>query len=161
MASSTMSLGVKIAALIAALPLAATPATAGLDKGSVTVDSAIVFLGVVPATQTRDYSSERVGDMQMGGAAANDINSIHLVVALFDHGTRKRITDARVSARFVGERGRHWSTMLKPMTMNGAMTYGAYSNMGGDNKASILIDVERPFGRSTKNLTARFEYYRD
>ena len=161
MASSPMSLGLKIAALALALPLVAMPAYAGLNKGKVTVDSATVYLGVVPAPQTQDYSSERVGDMTMGGRAANSINDIHLVVALFDHGTGKRITDARVSARFVGERGRRWSTMLKPMTMNGAMTYGAYSNMGGDNNASILIDVERPFGRSTKNLTARFEYSRD
>lgn len=161
MASSSLSLGLKIAALVSTLPLAAMPAHAGLDKGSVAVDSTIVFLGVVPATQTRDYSSERVGDMQMGGAAANDINSIHLVVALFDHGTRKRITDAQVSARFVGERGRHWSVPLKPMTMNGAMTYGAYSNMGGNNNASIMIDVARPFGGRTQNLTARFEYSQD
>jgi hypothetical protein len=161
MASSIKSLGIKIAALSLTLPLAAMPADAGLNKGSVTVDSAIVFLGVVPATQTRDYSSERAGDMAMGGPAANDINSIHLVVALFDHGTRKRITDAQVSARFLGERGHRWSVMLKPMTMNGALTYGAYSNMGGNNSASIFIDIIRPFGRSSQNLTARFEYSRD
>jgi hypothetical protein len=161
MASSNMSLGLKIAALASALTFAAVPAHAGLDKGRVTVDSAIVYLGVVPAIQTRDYSSEGAGEMSMGGPAANNANNIHLVVALFDHGTGKRITNAQVSARFVGERGRRWSTMLKPMTMNGALTYGAYSNMGGDNKASILIDVERPFGSTTQNLTARFEYSRD
>lgn len=147
--------------MFAALPVAAMPAHAGLDKGRVTVDSAIVYLGVVPATQTRDYSSEAVGDMAMGGSAANNPNNIHLVVALFDHGTGKRITDAQVSARFIGERGRHWSILLKPMTMNGVMTYGAYANLGSDNKASILIDVDRPFGSGNQNLTARFEYSRD
>jgi len=160
MTSSPMSYGLRIAALLSALPLAATPAYAGLDKGRVTVDSAIVYLGVVPATQTRDYSSERVGDMTMGGQAASNVNDIHLVVALFDHGSGKRITGAHVIARFIGERGRRWSAVLKPMTMNGAMSYGAYASMGGDNKASILIDVERPFGRNSKNLTARFEYSR-
>ena len=99
--------------------------------------------------------------MKMGGEAAGDINSIHLVVALFDHGTRKRITDAQVSARFLGERGHRWSVILKPMTMNGAMTYGAYSNLGGNNKASIFVDVTRPFGGAMQSLTARFEYDRD
>lgn len=161
MASSSMRLGLKIAAFISTVGLAASPTYAGLEQGKVILSSTIVYLGVVPATQTRDYSSERVGDMAMGGAAASNANDIHLVVALFDHGTGKRITNAHVSARFIGERGRHWSTALKPMTMNGAMTYGAYSNMGRDNEASILIDVERPFGRSTQNLTARFEYSRD
>lgn len=155
------SFGPKIALLLGAALGSATPASAGLDKGSVTVDSTIVYLGVVPATQTAQFSSERAGDMKMGGAAASDINSIHLVVALFDHGTRTRIPNAQVNARFLGERGRRWSVMLNPMTMNGAMTYGAYSNMGGDNSASIFIDVTRPFGRGTQNLTARFEYDRN
>jgi hypothetical protein len=161
MASSPLSNGLKLIAAASALSLCPTSASAGLNKGSVTVDSAIVYLGVVPAAQTRNYSSERAGEMKMGGAAANDINSIHLVVALFDHGSGKRITDARVGARFLGERGRRWSVALKPMTMNGATTYGAYSNMGGNNKASIFIDVVRPLGRNTRNLTARFEYHRD
>jgi len=48
--------------------------------------------------------------------------------------------------------------MLKPIMMNGAMTHGAYSNLAGNNKASIFIDVARPFGGRTRNLTARFEY---
>lgn len=160
MASSSMSLGLKIAALLSALPVA-VPAYAGLDKAQVTVDSAIVYLGVVPAAQTLNYASERTGDMTMGGTAANNIHNIHLTVAVFDHGTGKRITDAQVSARFIAERGRRWSVMLKPMTMNGAMTYGGYSNMGADENASIIINVLRPFGNSTQNLTARFEYSHD
>lgn len=161
MASSVLSAGLKVASLLCALPLLATPAVAGLDKGYVTVDSAIVYLGVVPAAQTIAYASERTGDMPMGGRAATRLNNIHLVVALFDHGTGKRITNAQVNARFIGERGRRWSVELKPMTMNGAMTYGAYSNMGRDSNASILIDVDRPVGRNTARMTARFEYSRD
>lgn len=161
MASSPLSNGLKLAAAASILSLAPTPAAAGLNKGSVTVDSAVVYLGVVPAVATRHYASERRGEMKMGGAAADDVNSIHLVVALFDRGSGKRITDAKVSARFVGERGRKWSVGLKPMTMNGAMTYGAYSNMGGNNKASILIDVARRSAGRDQSMTARFEYNRD
>lgn len=138
----------------------AAPAAAGVDRAAVTVDSTIVYLGVVPAAITRG-SADQMGGGAMGGAAANNIHTIHLVVALFDHGTRKRITDAQVSARFLAERGRRWSVMLKPMTVNGAMTYGAYSNMGTDEKVSIFIDFVRPFGRGTQNLTARFEYSHD
>lgn len=161
MASSSVSLVLKIAAAVSALTFAALPAHAGLDKAKVTADSAIIYLGVVPAAQTRDYSVERTGNMNMGGAAANSVHGIHLTVAVFDHGTGRRITDAQVSARFIGERGRRWSVALEPMTMNGATTYGAYSSMGADEKASILIGVIRPFGRSTQNLTARFEYSHD
>ena len=151
----------KLAAFLSAAAVAASPTYAGLEKGRVTVGSTIVYLGVVPATQTRDYSSEQVGDMAMGGASANSPNGIHLVVALFDHGTGQRITTAQVKARFIGERGRRWSTALKPMTMNRAMTYGAYSNMGGNNKASILIDVARRSAGRDQSMTARFEYNRD
>lgn len=153
----------RLAAIAAVLLLSvsqATPAQAGVDKPAVTVDSTIVYLGVVPAAMTRG-SAEPMGDGAMGGAAAKNIHNIHLVVALFDHGTGKRITDAQVSARFVGERGRRWSAVLKPMVVNGATSWGAYSNMGADEKASILVDVDRPFGSGTQNLTARFEYDHD
>lgn len=153
----------RLAAIAAALLWSLTqaaPAGAGVDKPAVTVDSTIVYLGVVPATMTRG-STEPMGNRAMGGSAAINVHNIHLVVALFDRGTRKRITDAQVSARFLAERGRRWSVMLKPMMVNGAMTYGAYSNMGADEKASILIDLVRPFGRGTQNLTARFEYSHD
>lgn len=136
------------------------PAQAGVDKSAVTVDSTIIYLGVVPAAMTRG-SADPMGGGAMGGPAVNNIHNIHLVVALFDHGTRKRITDANVSARFVGERGRRWSAVLKPMIVNGAASWGAYSNMGADEKASILIDVVRPFGSGTQTLTARFEYSHD
>jgi hypothetical protein len=120
-----------------------------------------VYLGVVPASQARDYYSERAGEMQMGSVSARDVNTIHLVVALFDRGTRKRVTNARVSARFVSDRGRRWSLILQPMTMNGALTYGGYFNLGGNNETSILIDVARPAGSKVQNSTARFEYSRD
>lgn len=159
--ASSGSLTFNVMAAASAMTFAAIPAQAGVDKAKVTVDSAIVYLGVVPASQTSDYSAERKGDMPMGGASAGSVHGIHLTVALFDQGTGRRITNALVSARFIGERGRRWSAMLKPMTMNGAMTYGAYSNMGADEKASILIDVVRPSGRSSRSLTARFEYSHD
>lgn len=161
MASSPVSYAVRAIAAASALSLAATPISAGLNKGSATVDSATVFLGVVPADQAQGFASEGSAEMQMAAAHANAAGSIHLVVALFDHGTGKRITDARVKARFLGERGRRWSVALEPMTMNGAMTYGAYSTLGGNRKTSIFIDVARPLAGRTQTMTARFEYTED
>jgi hypothetical protein len=161
MASSPVSRAVRLIAAASALSLATNPLSAGLNKGSVTVDWATVYLGVVPAEQARDYASEGAGEMQMASATANAAGSVHLVVALFDHGSGKRITDARVKARFLGERGRRWSVMLEPMTMNGAMSYGAYSTLGGNKKTSIFIDVARPLAGRTQTMTARFEYTED
>lgn len=141
--------------------ISAVPAQAGVNKPYVIVDSTIVYLGIVPAALTRDYSAERMGDAAMGGKAVNSIHNIHLLVALFDHGTGERLISAHVSARFLGERGRKWSVMLKPMIVNGSMTYGAYSSMGADENASVFIDVVRPFGSRTQSLSARFEYSHD
>ncbi|MFP5330310.1 MAG: hypothetical protein ACLGHC_09295 [Alphaproteobacteria bacterium] len=160
MTPSRLSNGLPIAAALV-LALAPAPAFAGVNKAHATAGPTIVYLGVVPAAHAREYASERVGEMRMSGVSPRDVNTIHVVVALFDRGTGKRVTNAKVSARFVSERGRRWSVMLEPMTMNGALTYGGYFNLGGNNETSILIDVARPAGGKIQNSTARFEYSRD
>jgi len=160
MASSRKAIGLKIAALLAVALVVATPAYAGLDKGAATVDSTIVYLGVIPAAATGN-STDRMGDAAMGGRAAANLHNIHLVVALFDRGTGKRITDAHLNARFLGERGRRWSLMLRPMVVDGRTSWGGYANLGADENASIFIDVVRPFGRGSQKLSARFEYSHD
>jgi len=159
MTRSRLSNGFAIAAALV-LAVSPAPAFAGVNKASATAGPTIVYLGVVPAALTREHSSEQVGEMRMGEVSPRDVNTIHIVVALFDRGTGMRVSNARVNARFVSERGRRWSVMLEPMTMNGALTYGGYSNLDGDNETSILMDVARPAGGKIKSSTARFEYSR-
>ena len=133
---------------------------AGISPGRQIVDSTVVYVGVVPAAVTRAHPMPHV-ERQMHGNQAWDIHEIHLLVAVFDKSTGERITNARVDARMIGERGRHWTAHLMPMTINGALTYGAYTNLGGDENPSIIIDVSRPAGTRMSKVSARFEYQHD
>lgn len=139
----------------------AQPANAGVVNGVQIVDSTIVYLGIVPAALTRNHPGDVKGELMHGGAPANSIHNVHVLVAVFDRPTRARVTNARVNARFLGERGRKWSVRLQPMKVNGALTYGGYTSLGSDEQPSIFIDVMRQLSGRPRAVTARFEYSHD
>ena len=147
-------------ALSAAIALAA-PAGAAVRNGVQTVDSTIVYLGIVPAALTRNHPGDLKGTLMHGGTPDRSIHNVHVMVAVFDRATGSRITNARVRARFLGERGRKWSVRLQPMTVNGALTYGGYTNLGTDEEPTVSIDVVRQFAGKPRTVTARFEYQHD
>lgn len=149
------------ALLLAAAIGAAAPADAGVVNSARTVDSTIVYLGIVPAALTRDHPGDVRGTLMHGGTPDRSIHNVHVMVALFDRATGARITSEWVRARFLGERGRKWSVRLQPMTVNGALTYGGYTNLGTDEEPAVSIDVVRQFAGKPRMVTARFEYQHD
>lgn len=149
------------ALLLAATIGAAAPADAGVVNAARTVDSTIVYLGIVPAALTRNHPGDAKGALMHGGTADRSIHNVHVMVALFDRATGARIGNARVRARFLGERGRKWSVRLQPMTVNGALTYGGYTNLGTEEEPTVSIDVVRQFAGRPRMVTARFEYQHD
>lgn len=149
------------ALLLAAAIAAAAPADAGVVSAARTVDSTIVYLGIVPAALTRSHPGDVRGTLMHGGTADRSIHNVHVMVALFDRATGDRIRDARVRARFLGERGRKWSVRLQPMTVNGALTYGGYTNLGTAEEPTVSIDVVRQLAGKPRMVTARFEYRHD
>jgi hypothetical protein len=160
--SNSWSLGHGSKAIVLAAAFAfAVPAGAGVVNGVQAVDSTIVYLGIVPAALTRNHPGDVKGALMHGGAPSTSIHNVHVMVAAFDRSTGSRITNARVRARFLGERGRKWSVRLQPMTVNGAMTYGGYTNLGSDEEPSIFIDVGRQLSGKPRVVTARFEYSHD
>ena len=133
---------------------------AGISPGRQIVDSTVVYVGVVPAALTRAHPMTHV-ERQMHGNQAWDIHEIHVMVAVFDKSTGERITNAQIDARMIGEHGRRWAVHLVPMTINGALTYRAYTNLGQEENPSIIIDVSRPAGTRMSKVSARFEYQHD
>ena len=152
--------GTKACLLAVALAFA-FPVGAGVVNGARTVDSTIIYLGIVPAALTRNHPGDVKGTLMHGGAPANSVHNVHVMVAVFDRATGTRITKAAVRARFLGERGRKWSVQLKPMTVNGALTYGGYTNLGTTEEPSVFIDILRQFPGKPRTVTARFEYVHD
>jgi hypothetical protein len=137
------------------------PAGAGVVDGSQTVDSTVVFLGVVPAAVTRNHPADHVERTMHGGVPGTGVHTFHLVTAVFERGTGRRITNATVTARLPGGRGRVWSVPLKPMTINGMTTYGGYTAIGTGLDGYIYVDVVRPIAGRHRRVTARFRYEHD
>lgn len=144
-----------------ALALAATPSTAGVVDGVKTVDDLKVYLGVVPAALVRGHKAELMTAVH-GGLPANSIHNMHLLVAVFNKDTGARLRGIRVVARIHGTNQNRWSVALKPMTVNGALTFGGYTNLGAEEDVMISVDVIRP-SRSPRHrmTTAQFEYNHD
>ena len=151
----------RAAAALLVLASPAAPAAAGVRQGSQTADDLTVFLGVVPAAITRGHRSEHAGE---AGArtSGSSVHDIHVLAAVFSKNSGERIRNASVTARFQGERGRAWTIPLRPMTVNGALTYGGFTSMERNMNATVSIIVQRPSRAAHPRVTvARFEYDHD
>jgi len=146
------------AAIAAAI---AQPASAGVVDGVKTVDDLTVYLGVVPAAIAQGHKAEFATAVQ-GGLPRSSIHNVHLVAAVFNKDSGARIRDIQVRARIHGTNQNRWTVNLRPMLVNGKLTYGGFTNLGAEQDVMISIDVMRR-GRTvaTHVTTAQFEYVHD
>ena len=138
------------------------PAAAGVVGGVKTVDGLTVYLGVVPAAVTRAHAPQHPERTMHGGVSRPSIHDVHLLVAVFNSASGQRLRNVAVTARIHGTNRNRWAVPLTPMTVNGALTYGGYTNIGAEEDVMISIDVKRP-GRTprTSTTTAQFDYVHD
>lgn len=151
-----------LAALAAALALAPQPASAGVVNGVQIVDDLTIYLGVVPAAVTRRHAPRHAERTMHGGAERAGLHDVHLMVAVFSRPTGQRVTDAAVTARVHGTGSNRWTVPLRPMRINGALTFGGYTSLQNEEALMISVDVTRP-GRSpgSRTKTAQFRYVHD
>ncbi|MBI1731487.1 MAG: hypothetical protein HYR49_01795 [Gammaproteobacteria bacterium] len=131
------------------LLLAAGPPVAARESLHGSINGTEVYYGVVPAQMVLGHEAQH-GDGKVARGAH------HLVVALFNSDSGKRITDVEVEARveplgLAGETKR-----LEPMTINQTVTFGNYFQMARAGPYRIIIRI-RPPGTGSWNETA-FEY---
>ena len=120
------------------------------------VDGVAIYLGLMPAPVLQGHPGKHT-ERQMHGGVPKGRNQKHLLVALFDDASGKRIEDAQVSvvvSELVMGRQRK---RLEPMEIAGAMTYGNYFNMPGDGKYSIQLHIQRPGGQAAIEATFTHE----
>lgn len=150
-----------IVGLAAIATAIAQPASAGVVAGVKTVDDLTVYLGVVPAAIVQGHKAELATAVH-GGLPRSSIHNIHLVAAVFNKDSGARIRDIQVRARIHGTNQNRWTVRLAPMLVNGAMTFGAFTNLGDEQEVMISIDVIRrgrkPAARVT---TVQFDYVHD
>jgi hypothetical protein len=138
-----------IALVIVAAP---SPPAAAADYYRTTGRLA-VYLGVLPSA-LMGHSLEHPEKIMHGGVpVARDPH--HVVVAVFDTRTGRRVTDADVIAT-VAEIGLPPATRkLEPMNIAGSVSYGNFFRMGGRNQYQISIQIT-PHGEPAH--TVRFEF---
>jgi hypothetical protein len=136
-----LRLGNGLVAALAALTLAAcAPASPHATAFVQTADGVTGYLGVAPSALTAAHAPDHA-ERRMHAAAPT--GNAHVMIALFDASTGARIEDAAVEVTLRGERhgggNRLW---LEPMRIEGALTYGAFTNFTRD-RYHLAIEVRR------------------
>lgn len=123
-----------------------TAATDSPEKFQV-VDGVAIYLGLMPAQIVQGHLKGRPETKMHGGVPAGRYRD-HLVVALFDDATGKRIEDAQVMASVMQMSSKPEWKNLEPMHIADTLTYGNYFDMSGEGTYRIQVRVRRP-GQST------------
>lgn len=112
-------------------------AAAGAPENFQVVDGVAIYLGVMPAQLVQGHPAMH------GGVPARRYDD-HVVVALFDNATGRRIEDAQVTAAVMElGLGSQWKT-LEPMRIAEVVTYGNYFDMPREGAYSIQVRIRRP-----------------
>ena len=128
---------------LVALALAVSIAVPAHAENSQTVDGHTVYLGVVPAEFVKGHEPAHP-EREMHGGAPYRRGQFHVMIAIFETATGKRVTDARLVAR-VSEPGlAPVQKKLEPMEISGAMSFGNYFAMGGAGPYRIKLAIELP-----------------
>ena len=114
------------------MALAPWPAATAADSSSETktVGGIKFYVGILPSEMVLGHPKEHSESSMHGGPSARS-GQYHIVVALFDAATERRISDAQVRARVtpLGMGGEEKA--LEAMPIGNAPSYGNFFNMPG------------------------------
>jgi hypothetical protein len=100
------------------------------------------YVGLIAAEITKGHKpTEPAGPMH--GEVPSGDHQYHLVAAVFDAKTGKRIKDATVTAQVSGLGLAGTMKLLEPMTIAGTITYGGYFDLPKPDLYSIVLSVKR------------------
>lgn len=107
------------------------------------VDDIAIHLGLIPSTLIQGHPKEHT-EATMHKNKGIGKNRYHLVIALFDSTSKKRITDAKVTATIqeVGFAGK--TKKLEPMKIANTITYGNYFKLNRTVTYNIFIKIYIP-----------------
>jgi hypothetical protein len=118
-------------------------ARAGQDGQQKTVDGLSIYVGVLPAEMLLGHPKGH-HEREMHGGVPAGINRYHVVVALFDAASGKRITDAQVKIGGASIGMAASRKKAEPMLINNVTTYGAYITLPGPGPYKIQVEIRRP-----------------
>jgi len=141
--------------LLAALLGVALSVSAAERSYRQVVDGVAVYFGIMPAQLVRGHPPEHPEGQMHGGAPAGEN---HIMVALFEEKTGRRLDGADVSATITGPDRFKTEKNLEPMVIAGAASYGNYFYMPGPGPYRIALRF-RPSGTS-RELRVSFTWAR-
>ncbi len=138
--------------------LVTAPAAAAADsERHQRVDGMDVYLGVMPSQMIMEHPRMQgvvilpqgqkltlPGQPHIHSMVPASTHRYHVLVALFDSASGKRITDAKVVATVTTPGLAAKEQKLEPLHMEGAVSYGYHFLMPGPGQYKILIDIQRP-----------------
>lgn len=143
---------------VAAISIATLLGTSAFATDTAThkvVHGVAIYLGVLPAEMILGHPKPHPEAEMHGGVPAGQ-HQQHVVVALFDNATGKRLSGAKVSAwvheiNLAGTRKK-----LEPMLIAGTISYGNYFNMATSNPYRVNVRIELPGVADA--IEAQFDY---
>lgn len=144
------------AALAGIAALLLTAAFAADSNQHKVVHGVAIYLGVFPAEMILGHPKPHTEAEMHGGVPAGQ-HQYHVVVALFDNATGKRISGAKVSARVHEINLAGAQKKLEPMLIAGTVSYGNYFNMPATNnpyRIQVQIELQGVVGV----IEAQFDY---
>ncbi len=126
------------------------------DSGSKIVGDVQIYMGILPAEMIRGHPQDHP-ESSMHGGQPTASSEYHIVIALFDVRSGRRITGADVTAR-VSEVGLAGSQKkLGPMLIAGTETYGNYFEMSGNGPFRISLTIHLP--DKAQPIQVEFEHW--
>ncbi len=119
------------------------------------VDGVAIYFGIMPAQLVRGHPPEHPEGQMHGGAPAGEN---HIMVALFEEKTGKRLDGAVVTVTVTGPDRFKAEKKLEPMTVAGAASYGHYFYMPGPGPYRIRLGIRLP--GTARELRATFTWAR-
>lgn len=143
------------AVLALLLALASLTARAVENNQHKIVDGLSIYIGVLPAEMLLGHPKEH-HEREMHGGVPVGANRYHVVVALFDAVSGKRITDAKVKIGGASIGMAAARQRAEPMLVNSLVTYGNYVTLPGQGPYKIQIEIRRP--GASKPIAVEFDY---
>lgn len=124
------------------LATTAVPAQGTHSEHYKVADGISVYLGVVPSELIRAHRDQYPAGMH--GGVPRRASYHHVMIALFDNKTGKRINDATVTASVEEVGATSQQKQLEPMAIAGTITYGNYFTLSGDAVYRIHLQIKLP-----------------
>jgi len=130
-------------ALIGASILQTAATASDVPESFQVVNGVAIYVGVIPAQVVQGHPREHPEAGMHGGVPAGSHHD-HVVVALFDNATGRRIENAEVTASVVELGLAGAQRKLEPMRIADTITYGNYFDMRGGTVYHINVKIRRP-----------------